>query len=134
MNVGDVTCFENVVANVEGETAPSRHGLGDAFRDVAVLLGLAETDLVLSLEVSEERLLLPGLETVKEFDLFPKFVRLGSSLFTFGETDLGVVRPLDVSGLKVVVIDVVVVVVVIGDFFFFSSIGSRMENFERQTC
>jgi hypothetical protein len=29
-NEGDVTCCENDVANVAGDTAPRRHGLGDA--------------------------------------------------------------------------------------------------------
>lgn len=107
-NFCDVTCFENVVANVDGDTAPNRHGLGDAFRVVRVRFGLAETDLVLSLDASVDRPRL-GLETVSEFDLLPMLVRPGSSRFGFGETDLGEVP---ISGLE----------------DFFSSIGSRSSD------
>ena len=81
-NVGDVTCFENVVANVDGETAPSRHGLGDAFR-----FGLADTERFLSPVISVFRPRLgPGLEP--EAALPPNLPWFGSNLLGLREAAL----------------------------------------------
>ena len=140
--MGEVTCCENDVANVEGETAPRRHGFGDVDRDVPVpkRLGLGETDLgfpeVLSADLprfgvrvteTEVAFVFPprrfGLE---EMDLGFAASKFVPSRFGLGDMGLGFpVSLLPLFGLKAVGRSV-------GFEFLLtetlSSIGSRTEN------
>jgi hypothetical protein len=84
--VGEVTCCENDVANVEGETAPRRQGFGDVDREVpdTKRLGLGETDLCFP-EVLSADLPRHGLS---ETDIEVAFV-FPPMRFGLDETDLG---------------------------------------------